>query len=209
MPTAPNKACELCGKEITDGGWLCPEHRTTDAARTAANATAHLYQTPAWRNFRLSVLRHNPRCQRLENGEQCHEPATVVHHIISPIKNKDLFLVPSNVLCVCAHHHHPLEGEPDVSRYVPSNWRPPSLGNVPDEEDGVRSPVVAKQRAAKPPAPHGERTMSAKDLMAFVRSYQPMLEQGRAKELCAEFQGPGAITAQQFLARERKCGRAL
>jgi hypothetical protein len=52
-------------------------------------------------------------CQRIQkNGEQCHEPAKIVHHLWSPRQRPDLFIVPSNVVCLCANDHPTDEGTP-------------------------------------------------------------------------------------------------
>jgi hypothetical protein len=81
------------------------------------------YQQPAWRKTSLKMKTLNPICQKIPNtgggaglyaiGEQCHNPATICHHLISPKQRPDLFLVPSNLVCLCAQDHPDAEGTPD------------------------------------------------------------------------------------------------
>jgi len=83
-----------------------------DHDRKTTDPVWKLYSCAAWVRFRASVLSCNPICARLVDGAQCHRPATVVHHIISPRKNSRAMYSYSNVRCVCAQHHPPSEGEP-------------------------------------------------------------------------------------------------
>jgi hypothetical protein len=76
------------------------------------DSIARLYDCAPWRKFKAQVLRNNPQCQRLINGEQCTQPAIVAHHILSPRVEPKKFLDWQNVLCVCASHHPNTTGEP-------------------------------------------------------------------------------------------------
>jgi hypothetical protein len=76
------------------------------------------YRTPAWTWLSKVMRALNPVCQRLHlDGygklEQCRNPSGLVHHIISPKQDPSLFLVPSNLICLCEHDHDDSEGTPD------------------------------------------------------------------------------------------------
>jgi|SRR5258708_39661911 len=81
-----------------------------------------MYDQRAWRRFRQWVLRLNPICQRIVDGQQCMSFAVEVHHVISPRVDPNRFRDATNVLCLCKRHHHKEEGE-DLSKqrsYVPT-----------------------------------------------------------------------------------------
>jgi len=76
------------------------------------------YTTGAWPKLSRVMRGLNPICQRiivsnLYGTEQCHSPATLVHHIVSPRQRPDLFLVPSNLICLCDQCHPDAEGTPN------------------------------------------------------------------------------------------------
>src|SRR5712692_2110855 len=115
-----------CSEKITEGRY-CPKHvkespaalnrKKYDEVR-ADDPVRKWYSTARWSRFRDTILRLNPMCSRIEHGEQCTQPATVVHHLQSPRTNPELFLTPANVRAVCAGHHHGAEGEPGG----PADW---------------------------------------------------------------------------------------
>jgi hypothetical protein len=76
------------------------------------------YCNMPWRKCRASCLTFNPRCQAIVNGEQCTQAACIGHHLISPYKDRSLFLSWFNVVMVCAEHHPPGEGAGPDERYV-------------------------------------------------------------------------------------------
>lgn len=59
----------------------------------------------AWRVLSQTMRKLNPICCKLHDGEQCHNPATICHHLISPRKNPRLFLQPTNLTTLCEHCH--------------------------------------------------------------------------------------------------------
>jgi 5-methylcytosine-specific restriction endonuclease McrA len=77
------------------------------------------YTVGAWPKLSNVMRRLNPVCQRIPNaglykaGEQCHSPSSLVHHLISPRQRPELFLVPSNLVCLCEQCHPDAEGTPD------------------------------------------------------------------------------------------------
>jgi 5-methylcytosine-specific restriction enzyme A len=113
--------------------WKCPSidakevtqrRAETDRFRKKNDPCRKMYNTSAWFRFRWFVLNRNPICQRIVKGVQCRDAATVVHHLLSPRQRPDLFLEPTNVLCLCAGcHPGGEEGTPlwrvDID-YVPS-----------------------------------------------------------------------------------------
>jgi len=78
------------------------------------------------------MLAQNPICQKIQkDGTQCREWATLVHHLVSPRKRRDLFTDSNNVVCLCAACHPTDEGTPwwtAGKEYVKSEFRLPNLG---------------------------------------------------------------------------------
>lgn len=71
-----------------------------------------LYKSARWLKFRETVKACNGQCQRILNGEQCHNPAKIIHHVISPKVSPSLFLDWRNTVAVCSEHHPDSSGEP-------------------------------------------------------------------------------------------------
>ncbi|HXZ14067.1 MAG TPA: hypothetical protein VEG64_16900 [Candidatus Sulfotelmatobacter sp.] len=89
---------------------------TTPAARGYSDDPR--YTRGAWPKLSRVMRGHNPVCQKILNvgmykNEQCHNASTLVHHLVSPKERPDLFLVPSNLVCLCENCHPPTEGTPD------------------------------------------------------------------------------------------------
>jgi hypothetical protein len=93
----------------------------TPTARAADdNIDAQYKQGPlgaAWISTSKLMRRLNPVCQKIVNdglyrNEQCHNPAALVHHLVSPRQDPKLFLVASNLVALCAHCHPPDDGTP-------------------------------------------------------------------------------------------------
>ena len=61
-------------------------------------------------------------CQRVINGERCHDFATVVHHVLSPRDRPDLFIDESNCRAVCVPHHPTGQGAGPDEVYAVDNW---------------------------------------------------------------------------------------
>jgi hypothetical protein len=74
-----------------------------------------------WKRFRKWFLGLNPICQLIENGKQCMNFATVVHHRKAVRQHPELFLVASNCVGLCASHHDHREGDTGNEQYVPTN----------------------------------------------------------------------------------------
>jgi len=82
------------------------EHAAAYDKMRADDVTRKMYGKSFWRRrYQPAMLANNPICQRLINGEQCHNPATLVHHLLSPRERPDLFTTPSNTVCLCAGCH--------------------------------------------------------------------------------------------------------
>jgi hypothetical protein len=110
VPQRPKTICHQIGCGLYVEGDYCAAHKIENAKtaydrQRADDPTRKMYQSARWRKFRLAMLTRNPMCQRLERGEACRSAATVIHHLTSPESKPALFLVPSNVVCVCALHH--------------------------------------------------------------------------------------------------------
>jgi hypothetical protein len=98
-----------------------PPCATPQARPADDNIDLQYKQGPLGRMWiRLSKLMRdlNPVCQKIPNtglykpGEQCHNRATLVHHLVSPRVDPTLFLVASNLVCLCNSCHPPDDGTP-------------------------------------------------------------------------------------------------
>jgi hypothetical protein len=101
MPERARTICRHCGK-ATDGRCCIGKY---NADRYRNDPIERLYRSPEWFAFRAFIRVRNPQCQRIEKGVRCQKPSTDLHHLISPRVDISLFLVPTNVAMVCAHHH--------------------------------------------------------------------------------------------------------
>jgi 5-methylcytosine-specific restriction endonuclease McrA len=106
--------------------------RESDKERYKNDATRKLYGAVRWERFRQAVIRQNPICQRLQrDGQQCHNPAVLVHHLVSPRVDVSKFLDTTNVVCLCEHCHPTGEGTPTWRvgiDYVLTRFKLPSFG---------------------------------------------------------------------------------
>jgi hypothetical protein len=138
-PIASPIACR-CGQLAYGGATTCDECKKKTAQSTADrrddDATRKRYNSAAWRRFRAAILAHNVICQAYvehpttQLAEQCHAPATEIHHLKSPRTRPDKMFTVSNVVVLCKAHHHKGQGEPDGERdpkkYVPTRFRNPN-----------------------------------------------------------------------------------
>lgn len=138
--TLPLRFCKQhgCPNKTREG--YCPAHKQDNAAKDndrqrKQNPVNRMYDAARWRGpdgFRQWLLKQNVICQRLTAGVQCTDISTVIHHLVSPRVNPDLFLSPGNCVCLCSTHHPGGEaGTPDwkVGRdFVPTVFRLPNLG---------------------------------------------------------------------------------
>lgn len=76
-----------------------------DKARWANDPVRQLYQTPAYKRWREFLRARNAQCQRIENGVRCLHKSEALHHLISPLDDQSLFLVATNCVMLCNHHH--------------------------------------------------------------------------------------------------------
>lgn len=137
MLSAP-RACRNCGRASTQGGY-CEQHQQASARgdKRVRDDVDKRYTRAPWPSFRLTMLGQNPICQRLDRrGEQCNSPARLVHHLLSPRVRPDLFVEPSNVVCLCEHCHPSDEGTPgwvEGRDYVKNSFRLPHFSHRYDE----------------------------------------------------------------------------
>jgi hypothetical protein len=131
-----------CLQKVEAGSHWCAQHQQADQRvnNRVRDDVDKRYGREPWPSFRLSMLNFNPICQRiLKDGEQCHEPARIVHHLMSPRVRPDLFVDPKNVACLCAGCHPPDEGTPwwtEGKEYVATQFRLPSLSQIPGSVGG-------------------------------------------------------------------------
>jgi 5-methylcytosine-specific restriction protein A len=76
------------------------------------DAVWKLYNCAQWHRCRDSFLSVNPICQRIVDGVQCREAATLVHHLISPRVRNDFMYSFNNLKALCENHHSGEEGSP-------------------------------------------------------------------------------------------------
>jgi 5-methylcytosine-specific restriction endonuclease McrA len=133
MPLRPPTACRQCGKACGEGSKrgfcrLClptvqPVKSNTYAYRND-DKWHKFYHSKPWFDFRATVIMQNPICMRLfAPGQQCREPAKVVHHLISPRQVAGMALAPQNVVATCSGcHAGGKPGELQGRCYVPTKW---------------------------------------------------------------------------------------
>ena len=141
MMRAPTSCAEpCCGKPSQRGSRFCPLHVESNSFKTNRNwAQRHdevskRYHRQPWISFRVAMLTQNPICQKIIDGEQCHAPARLVHHLWSPRVRPDLFVEPKNVLCLCERCHPSDEGTPFWRvgvDYIATEFRNPIIGVQP------------------------------------------------------------------------------
>ena len=70
-----------------------------------------LHDTARWKHpvngVSALVRKYNPLCQWVNpaTGKQCTQPSQVVHHLIDPKINPDVFFSWNNLVAVCKDHH--------------------------------------------------------------------------------------------------------
>ena len=91
---------------------------------TATKAEKDRYENGrAWRWLAKTVIASNPICQAIETetGEQCHNPSSIVHHLVAPETCWELRNVVSNLCAVCPRHHAGgARGDNNRLDYVPT-----------------------------------------------------------------------------------------
>jgi hypothetical protein len=122
--------CRICGKASESS--YCKEHAShrRDAARyydqfvKANDEIAKLYHTAEWKKFRDGILMFNPVCLHLIGGSiQCRFAANVVHHLVSPRKDRSAFTDPERVVACCRScHAGGQEGETQGYLWLPTRW---------------------------------------------------------------------------------------
>lgn len=120
MPMKAKSPCleQGCPKLVERG--RCPAHAKTNNTRvyTGRNTdeVSKWYRTARWARFRQWFLRAYPQCERIVEAVRCEQPATLVHHRVSPKDNPELFCSEENCVALCAPHHNGLRGskESDV-----------------------------------------------------------------------------------------------
>lgn len=123
------KRCPIAGDAGASEG-----RKDADRWRKSNDPVNALYRKASFRvRFRTHVLHRNPICQKiLRSGQQCTNPAWVVHHLISPRECPARFLDATNVVALCEScHPGGAEGTPEWRAgvdYVPSVIEPPAIG---------------------------------------------------------------------------------
>jgi 5-methylcytosine-specific restriction enzyme A len=121
MPERALKPCKEPGCTIWTRERYCETHAKNNQVgrlRYIADRKRHLdpifklYNCAAWHRCTTAFLSCNPGCMRIgPEGKQCHEAATICHHLISPRVRQDLMYSFSNLKALCEAHHEPTEGE--------------------------------------------------------------------------------------------------
>jgi hypothetical protein len=137
-PSACRNAASGCPGYAVKSG-LCPKCLAADAPppnnepiklrwKTPGQAKTEVdlwYHRAPWQKFIKALKAYNSICQVIDaHGVRCTNPSKVGHHIESPYTSPSKFLSPQNVVCICAQHHTPDEGEAqDANRtFAPTKW---------------------------------------------------------------------------------------
>jgi hypothetical protein len=128
MGSSAKKPCAgpNCPVLMSSGQRFCPKHAAKTKERInegrRSDEVRKLYKRTFWIEFREWFLRKHPVCQRVIDGKRCLQPATVVHHMLSPRDRPDLFLDEDNCRAVCAPHHPTGQGAGPDEVYAVDNW---------------------------------------------------------------------------------------
>jgi hypothetical protein len=128
MGTAAKKPCAgpMCPVLLSSGQRYCPKHELKNKQQVNAgrrnDEVRKLYNRTFWIRFRDWFIRHHPVCQRVIDGARCLQPATVVHHMLSPRDRPDLFISEENCRAVCAPHHPTGQGATPDQVYATDSW---------------------------------------------------------------------------------------
>jgi 5-methylcytosine-specific restriction protein A len=118
------RAFKTCGHvgcpTLTKDGW-CDKHRGDYDRQRADDELRPLYKTARWLRFRKWFLRLNPFCQRVWNGEQCHNVATEVHHRRGLREHQEDLCDAAQCCALCRACHHKASGDRGNEVYVPTN----------------------------------------------------------------------------------------
>jgi len=128
MGLAAKKPCAgpMCPVLLSSGERYCPKHATKNKQHVNEgrrnDEVRKLYKRSFWIRFQAWFLRKHPVCQRVIDGIRCLQPATVVHHMLSPRDRPDLFIDEDNCRAVCASHHHGGQGAGPDEVYAVDDW---------------------------------------------------------------------------------------
>lgn len=112
MPTAPPRACLVCGQPTTEGSYCTAHRKENPGAQVrqehdrwrAQQPYRHLYNSAAWKRLRRVILRRDPLC-KLCKDQQRPRPSTVADHIHDHKGDSKLFFDPNNLRGVCKPCH--------------------------------------------------------------------------------------------------------
>jgi hypothetical protein len=130
------KACPVAHSPNHDAEKKAREMFRKDDAVSKRYTEGH--SGTVWRRLSKVCRTMNPICQRIVRDpltgkmEQCHNPATLAHHIISPRQGGAMFDL-KNLLALCEHCHPPDEGTPcwrEGVDYVQSKYPHRSFGGA-------------------------------------------------------------------------------
>jgi hypothetical protein len=113
-----------CPVLISHPARYCEKHAAKESKRQydakRSDEVWLLYQTPRWKKFRAWFLRMNVICQRVIDGKQCMNWATLVHHRRGLRSHPEDLCDADHCAALCAEHHHPGDGDLGDEVYVPT-----------------------------------------------------------------------------------------
>jgi len=108
MPTSPKHPCIDCGRLIPTGRSRCEKcaqeaSRAYEQARGSKKSRGYDWR---WDKFSAAYKRAHPWCE----GEECEEPARVVHHIV-PLDKGGAKYDDGNLVALCNGCHNRIHGK--------------------------------------------------------------------------------------------------
>jgi hypothetical protein len=114
----------LCRVLLSGDARYCEKHAGKEKKRQyeekKQDSIWQLYQTTSWKAFRRWFIRMNPACQLIVNGEQCCQPAKVVHHRRGLRSYPEDLTSAEHCASLCAEHHHHGDGDRPGDEYTPT-----------------------------------------------------------------------------------------
>jgi len=107
MPQRAQRMCSKCYAQALPGSPRCAAHAQREPNRKR-NDLRPLYKCKRWRVTRMHVLARDVQCTHKENGKQCVQLSTDVHHVVEAeqwVAQGGDFYDQDNLAGLCHPHH--------------------------------------------------------------------------------------------------------